>query len=561
MKLSSGQIGRIAVLALGLIWLVGEFGSAKADRLGRPSVRSDRLMEHIRILSSDAFEGRAPGSIGEGKTVEYLVNQFHRSGLTPAGPNGSWTQEVPIVGVKSDVTGNLTASGSTSALTFPQDFVAWSPRLEATVEVRDSEVVFVGYGVTAPEFGWDDYRGLDVRGKTVVILINDPPVPDSKHPNQLDDHVFKGNAMTYYGRWTYKFEEAGRRGAAAALIIHETKPAAYPWFVVVNSWGRERFDLAGLIGPKVEIAAWISLERAQQLFAANGTTYEAAKAAAVRRDFKAMAFRERATFSAHNTTRSLSSKNVLALLPGESAKLRDEWLIYTAHWDHLGRDPKLDGDQIFNGALDNASGTAGLLELARVFAQTRPRPKRSVLFLAVTAEEQGLLGSAFYAAHPVHPLSRTLANINMDGVNQWGRTRDVRIVGAGSSTLEDTLAQQARLQGRVTQPEAHPERGTFYRSDHFEFMKQGLPALYAKSGDDYIGRPAGYGEAKVNEFIDRDYHKVSDEIKPDWDLSGAVEDLELMRAVGIQVANGRLWPQWRPDAEFKAIRDQALGQK
>lgn len=521
-------------------------------------IEEPRLRRHIEVLSSDAFEGRAPGSRGEENTVAYLIEEFKQAGLQPGGLDGAWTQEVPIVGIKSEVNGRLATSENTGELTFPQDFVTWSPRVVSTVTVKDSEVVFVGYGITAPEYGWDDYRGVDVRGKTVVILVNDPPIPDSKHPDRLDARMFKGNAMTYYGRWTYKFEEAGRRGAVAALIIHETKPAAYPWFVVINSWGRERFDLEGDASPKTDIAGWISLERAQKLFTENGTTYEAAKAAALRGDFRARSLKQRASFTAHNATRLVKSKNVLALLPGSSPRWRDEWVIYTAHWDHLGRDTKLEGDQIFNGALDNASGTGGLLELARVMAATTPRPLRSVLFLSVTAEEQGLLGSAYYAAHPAHPLTQTLANINMDVMNQWGRTSDVRIVGAGNSTLEDVLTRAARRQGRITKPEAHPERGTFYRSDHFEFMKLGLPALYAKSGDDYRDRPAGYGESRVNEFIERDYHKVSDEIKPDWDLRGAVEDLELLRAVGVEVATARRWPRWRNGAEFKATRDRAM---
>ena len=524
----------------------------------RPRIEEARLRQHIQVLASDEFEGRAPGSRGEEKSVAYLIDQFQKAGLQPGGMGGSWTQDVPILGVKSTVTGSLGSPGAPTDLTFPQDFVAWSPRLKPETTVPDSEVIFVGYGVTAPEYGWDDYRGLDVRGKTVVILVNDPPIPDPKHPEQLDDHMFKGKAMTYYGRWTYKFEEAGRQGAAAALIIHETKPAAYPWFVVINSWGRERFDLEGDLSPKVDIAGWLSLERAQKLFTDSGTTYDAAKAEAIRPNFRGHPLGQKASFRALNATRPVKSKNVLALLPGADARRRNEWLIYTAHWDHLGRDPKLEGDQIFNGALDNASGTAGLLELARVFTHTTPRLPRSLLFLAVTAEEQGLLGSAFYAAHPIHPLAQTVANFNIDVLNPWGRTRDVRIVGAGNSTLEQVLQQAARRQGRVTLPETHPERGGFYRSDHFEFMKLGLPALYAKSGDEYRDRPPGYGEAKSNEYIDRDYHKVSDEIKPDWDWSGALEDLELLRAVGTDVATQRRWPAWLSGAEFKTRREQSL---
>ncbi len=518
------------------------------------AIRAPEILQHTRILASDEFEGRAPGSPGEDKTVAYLIEQFRGFGLKPGGPGGSWTQEVPILGVTSEVGFQLDGE----ALSRPQDFVAWSPLQEESVEVPANEMVFVGYGVTAPEYGWDDFKGVDVRGKTVVILVGDPPVPDPKRPGELDPAMFKGTAMTYYGRWTYKFEEAGRRGAAAAVIIHETKPAAYPWFVVVNSWGRERFDLQDDPTPRPRIASWMSLERARKLLESNGTSYEALKAAATQRDFRPRTLRQKASYSARQKVRSVKSRNVLAVLEGRDSSRRDEWLVYSSHWDHLGRDPKLPGDGIYNGAADNAIGTAGLLELAESFARDGRRPRRSILFLSVTAEEQGLLGSAYYSAHPVHPLERTLANINMDGLNQWGRTRDVRIVGAGSSTLEDLLSAEARKQGRTTFPETHPERGTFYRSDHFEFMKRGVPGLYAKSGIDYRDKPEGYGEGKVNEYIDRDYHKVSDEVKPDWDLSGAVEDLELLKAVGWRIAEERRWPRWKPGSAFKAVRDASL---
>ena len=518
------------------------------------AIRADELLQHTRVLASDEFEGRAPGSAGEEKTVAYLVDRFRSFGLKPGGPGGSWTQDVPIVGTRSEVAFRL----DDESLGRPQDFVAWSGEAGPTVEVPATDLVFVGYGVSAPEFGWDDFKGVDVRGKTVVILVGDPPVPVEGKPDQLDPKVFKGTAMTYYGRWTYKFEEAGRRGAAAALIIHETKPAAYPWFVVVNSWGREHFDLEGDPTPRPRVSGWISLERARKILESNGTTYETMKAAAVRRDFRPVPLREKPSFRVQQTRRPVKSRNVLALLEGRDARRKDEWVVYSSHWDHLGRDPKLPGDGIFNGAVDNAIGTAGLLELAECFAGSKPKPDRSILFLSVTAEEQGLLGSAFYAANPVHPLRKTVANINIDGLNQWGRTRDVQVIGAGSSSLEDVLLREVRRQGRVVVPEAHPERGSFYRSDHFEFMKRGVPALYAKAGNDYVGKPAGYGEGKVNEFIDKDYHKVSDEVKPDWDLTGAVEDLELLRRVGKTVADRYRWPEWRAGSEFQAAREADL---
>jgi Zn-dependent M28 family amino/carboxypeptidase len=529
-------------------------GLAASPKAARDALTAEALLRHTRTLASDEFEGRGPGTPGEDRTVAYLIAEFQRLGLKPGGANGAWTQDVPITGIRSEVALQLTAAGAIEALTFPQDFVAWSPSVEPAVGVADSGLVFVGYGVTAPQYGWDDFKGLDVRGKTLVILVGDPPVPDPARPGELDPQTFEGRAMTYYGRWSYKFEEAARRGAAAALIIHETQPAAYPWFVVINSWGREQFRLTDAAGPALRVAGWLSLERAQRLLEANGTSYAELKAAAVRRDFQPRELRERAGFTARQTTRAVRSRNVLARRDGRDARRRDEWVIYTAHWDHLGRNAGGDGDQIFNGAADNAIGTAGLLELAGAYARAPRAPKRSVLFLAVTAEEQGLLGAKYYAEHPVHPLDRTVANLNMDGLNQWGRTLDVRQVGRGASTLDAVLDAVVKAQGRRVEPDPNPERGTFYRSDHFEFMKQGVPALYLKAGGRYRDRPAAYGEQKVREYIDRDYHKVSDEVKPDWDLGGAVEDLRVLLEVGWRVAEDRAWPKWNAGSEFKAKR-------
>ena len=540
-----------AVLLGGLLLLPSAFA---ASRPGADSIQPADLLAHAKVLASDEFEGRGPGTPGEEKTVRYLTGQFQKFGLKPGMPDGSWTQDVPIVGVKSEV--SFTLGGE--ALAFPQDYVAWSPELGAEATVPETDMIFVGYGISAPEYGWNDFKDVDVRGKTIVILVNDPPIPDPAAPAKLDAKMFGGNAMTYYGRWTYKFEEAGRRGAAGALIIHETKPAAYPWFVVVNSWGRERFNLESDRSPKSKIAGWISLERAQKLFAANGTSYEAMKAAALRRDFRPMPLKQKAAFTAKNLSRSVKSKNVLAKLEGRDPKLRDEWVVITAHWDHLGRNPELAGDQIFNGAADNAIGTAGLLELAEAFAKAPKAPKRSVLFLSVTAEEQGLLGAAHYVAQPPYPLAKTVANLNMDGANQWGRTRDIRQIGRGASTLDAVLDAAAKAQRRLVLPDAHPERGGFYRSDHFEFMKGGVPALYLKAGDDYVGKPAGYGESKVNEYIERDYHKVSDDVKPDWDLAGAAEDLRLFQDIVWRIGEVKKQPQWNPGSEFKAARDGQL---
>jgi len=525
---------------------------------GSATLRASDLLARTTVLASDEFEGRGPGTRGEERTTSWLARQFRSMGLEPGNPDGSWFQDVPMVGMRSETRVTFHKGSAAETLTSPQDFVSWSPSQQGHMAVTASEMIFVGHGVVAPEYGWDDFKDVDVRGKTVVFLINDPPIPDPKDPSKLDDAMFKGKAMTYYGRWTYKYEIAAAKGAAAALIVHETKPAAYPWFVVVNSWGRERFDLAGNTEAQVQAAGWISLERAQKLFAAAGTPYEAAKQAALRRDFRPIPLGMTADFAVTNTIRQVRSKNVVAKLTGSDPKLRDEWVVYTAHWDHLGRDEKLAGDQIYNGAADNAIGTAGLLGIAEAFAKTPARPKRSLLFLAVTAEEQGLLGAKFYATRPLYPLQRTLADINMDGLNTWGRTRDFSVVGLGNSTLDDIVLGIATAQGRTLTPEAMPEKGIFYRSDHFEFAKVGVPALYGKGGMDYRDKPAGYGQAKADEYTERDYHKVSDDVKPDWDLSGAVEDLQLLYQVGQRVADGKTWPAWKPGTEFKARREAML---
>jgi Zn-dependent M28 family amino/carboxypeptidase len=424
------------------------------------------------------------------------------------------------------------------------------------VAVKDSEVVFVGYGIVAPEYGWDDYKGVDVRGKTIVMLINDPPIPDPNDPSKLDDKMFKGRAMTYYGRWTYKYEIATEKGAAAAIIVHETIPAAYPWAVVQGSNSRENFDLqaADKNTGRVAIEGWVTHETAEKLCKAGGQDYAALKKAALGRDFRPVPLSVKASISVKNTLREIASTNVVAKIEGSDPKLKEEYVVYTAHWDHLGRDPQLKGDQIYNGAVDNATGTAALLEIARAF--TAAKPRRSVLFLSVTAEEKGLLGAKYYATHPLYPLKQTVANINMDALNVWGRTRDVEVVGAGQSTLEDILSTVAKGRGRVILPEAQPEKGSYFRSDHFEFAKQGVPALDAHSGVEMVGRPEGFGLKKRDEYTAQDYHKVTDEIKPDWDLSGMVEEAELLFQVGSNVANGEEWPEWKVGSEFKAKRQR-----
>jgi Zn-dependent M28 family amino/carboxypeptidase len=543
--------------AAGVLLSLSAFGLPARQiplRLGGSEVRTldaGRMLEDVRVLASDAFEGRGPGSAGEDRTVEYLEEQFRKAGLKPGVPSGQWTQEVPIVGITSKIEASWFSGIDRRPLLFPQDLVAWSPRTQARVEVPACDVVFVGYGVTAPEYGWDDYKGVDVRGKTVVMLVGDPPVRDPKKPGQLDARMFGGRAMTYYGRWTYKYEEAARRGASAALLVHETQAAAYPWFVVVNSWGRERFDLADDPDAKTSIAGWLSLEVAKEWFGLNGFSYESALERAVRRDFQPVTLRQRFEATCTQALRPVRSRNVLGMLPGSDPISSEECVVYSAHWDHLGRDPKRDGDQIFNGAADNAVGVAGLLELARAFGSAPKAPRRTVLFLAPTAEEQGLLGAKYYVQHPSRPLAATVANLNMDGLNTWGRTRDIRQVGDGHSSLDQVLRDSAKKFQRKVLPDPNPERGMFYRSDHFEFMRGGVPALYLKSGSDYIDHPAGYGEKRVTEYIENDYHKVSDEVKEGWDLRGAADDLALLAEIGWRLADGRDWPQWKSSSEFR----------
>ena len=526
-----------------------------ADALGR--ITAEGLLAHIRALSSDEFEGRAPATKGEELSVDYITAAFKKAGLMPGNPDGTFVQKVPLVGLRSASTVSMTAGGNPFSVSLKDDMVVVSRRFSPNVKVENSDVVFVGYGVVAPEYGWDDYNGIDVKGKTIVMLVNDPAVPDPNDPARLDEKMFKGRAMTYYGRWTYKYEIASEKGAAAAIIVHETGPAGYP-FAVVQGFGQENFEIQrpDKNTARVAVESWISFEKATALFAASGQDLAALKKAALGRDFKPVDLKAKASFSVTNTMREVYSKNVVAKLEGRSKK--DEYVVYTAHWDHLGRDETLKGDQISNGAIDNASGVACLLELANAFSKLPSPPMRSILFLAVTAEEKGLLGAKYYAENPLYPLKNTVADINMDGMNQWGRTKDIVLVGLGNSTLDDVVAAVAAEQGRTVKPDAEPEKGFFYRSDHFEFAKQGVPAIDPDSGTEFIGKPADYSQKKRDEYTNNDYHKVSDEVKPDWDLSGAVEDTRLLFQVGYRVAETGKFPEWKPGTEFKAKRESML---
>jgi Zn-dependent M28 family amino/carboxypeptidase len=536
-------------------------GGIASDPPGE-SISSTRLLERIRVLSSDEYEGRGPGTAGEEKTVAFVTKEFQAIGLEPGNPDGSFVQKVPLVGLKGTPTGSFEvggAAGKTIGLEFPKDAVALTRRFVPSVDVEDSDVVFVGYGVVAPEYSWDDYKGVDVRGKTIVMLVNDPPVPDPKDPSKLDDSVFKGRAMTYYGRWTYKYEIAAEKGAAAAVIVHQDGPAGYPWSVVDKSWSREVFDIDTPDGNagRAAVEGWITLDKAKELFSACGKDFAALEDAARTREFRPVDLGARARFHVASEVRRVESKNVVAKLAGSDPKVADECLVYSAHWDHLGKSDGASGPAIFHGAVDNASGTSGLLEIAQAFARG-PRPRRTILFLSVTAEEKGLLGSKWYAAHPLAPLEKTLADINMDSLNPWGRTSDVISVGYGQSTLDEVLLDAAARAGRSVKSDPQPEKGAYYRSDHFEFAKVGVPALYADSGVDALGKPPGWGLAKGDDFTAHDYHQPSDVVKPDWDLSGAVDDLALLVRVGRAVADGDRWPEWKDGSEFKARREAML---
>src|SRR5687768_8869741 len=424
------------------------------------SILANDIMQHTKVLSADEYEGRGPGTKGEELTVKYLTEQYQRLGLKPGNPDGSYVQKVPLVGFTGEPTASFTVGGKKIDLKFPTDYVAVSRRFVPESKVENSDLVFVGYGVVAPEYGWDDYKGLDVRGKTIVMLINDPAVPDASDASKLDEKMFKGKAMTYYGRWTYKYEIASQKGAAACIIIHETGPAGYPYEVVSGSWSRENFDIQtpDKNMTRVAVESWITTERAKELFAASGQNFDNLKKAAVTKGFTPVALNAKANFDVKNTLREINSANVLAKLEGSDPVLKNEYIVYTAHWDHLGRDPKLQGDQIFNGALDNASGTGALLEIAEAFTKLPTPPKRSILFLAVTAEEKGLLGTKFYGENPLYPLNKTLANINMDGVNQWGRTKDITMVGDDNSNLIDFLREAATAQQRTVNPDPESEK-------------------------------------------------------------------------------------------------------
>ena len=508
------------------------------------------MHRHIAVLAADEYEGRAPATAGEEKTIRYLQQQFQALGIGP-GNGDSYFQSVSVTELTtaSDAVLRLTGSSYQASFTYGDQMMVGTQQQIPSVGVFDSDLVFVGYGIVAPERNWDDYAGINVTGKTVVILVNDPGYATQ------DPELFNGNEMTYYGRWTYKYEEAARQGAAVALVVHETDPAGYPWEVVSSSWSGPQIGLqaSNLNLDRNKIEGWLTLNSAEALFAGAGLSYQDLKAAASRRGFTAVPLADiRATVSIENVVRTSKSQNVIATIPGTARP--DETIIYTAHWDHLGVNPELEGDNIYNGARDNATGVAGLLALAHLHAQ-QPAPERSIVFLAVTAEESGLLGSKWYAEHPIYPLASTVANINMDSMNVSGRMRDIVVVGYDTSELQNYLQRAASRQGRYIRAEPTPEKGYYYRSDHFNFAKVGVPALYAEAGEDSVEFGEEWGAEQALYYTNNDYHAPSDEYDPEWDLSGAAEDIFLYFDIVNQLSQETVFPNWLDGNEFKEIRD------
>ncbi len=519
------------------------------------AIEAPRFRENVETLSSDAFGGRAPFSEGETLTLELLEQAFSQAGFQPANGN-SYRQPVSLVSIEAEPQNSMTLNvgDESRQLAFGADMVAWTKRVVETSSVEDSQLVFVGYGVVAPEYGWDDYAGIDMTGKTAVMLVNDPGYATQ------DEALFNGNSMTYYGRWTYKFEEAARQGATGALVIHETGAAGYPWEVVTGSWTGAQFDLASEDGNmgRAAVEGWITEDQGKAIFDSLGLNYGDAIARAQTSEFKPMPLDATISLTIRNTLVKSQSFNVAAVLPGSETP--DEYFVYMAHWDHLGTAPTGEGDRIFNGAVDNATGTAALVELANAFAALPKAPRRSIMMLAVTAEESGLLGSAQYGATPLVALNKTVGGINMDAMNVLDRTNDVVVIGKGSSELEEYLQEEAARQGRELVEEPTPEKGYFYRSDHFNFAKRGVPVLYAKSGVDYVGKGVEWGLARQADYVANRYHKAGDEYDPSWSLAGALQDMELYFAIGYRVANDGAWPNWYEGNEFRAIRDASLSQ-
>jgi len=524
----------------------------KADTSSIPQITAEEIETFLKPLGSDEFEGRKPFTKGEAKTTAYLEAQFKEMGLQPGNGN-SYFQEVPLVEITGTSSQTMTIQGGNETITLntKNDFVAYTERETEKIALEGSELVFCGFGIVAPEYDWNDYEGLDMTGKTAVVLVNDPGFGSE------DSTFFKGNIMTYYGRWTYKYEEAARQGAAGVLIVHETRAAGYPWAVVANSWSGAKLNLTtdDKGQSKCAIQGWITLESASKLFSEANIDNYTGKAST--KGFKPIPMGLNASVSVENTMRYDASKNVVAIIPGTNRA--DEVILYSAHWDHLGIGTVVNGDSIYNGALDNASGTACMLAIAKNIQEAGIKPERTILFNFVTAEEQGLLGSAYYAVNPLFPVEKTVANLNMDMMQATGEMNDLTVIGYGQSELEDLAEEIAKTQGRYMMPNQTPSEGLFFRSDHFSFAKVGIPAFYAKGLNDHKQKGKDFAKDAIGEFRTTSYHRPSDEYNTKtMDLGGMVQDAQLYMELGLKLANEPIYPKWKEGSEFKAIREKSM---
>lgn len=529
--------------------------SANAAAAFSPAITAQGFRDYDKAISSDYMEGRKPGTQGAQRATAYIIEQFKKLGLQP-GNHGSWFQQVPTVSTtlqnKDGLKLDIAEGGGTQSFAYGSDMVVFDPQDKPQVAIKDSGIVFLGYGIDAPEWQWNDYANQNVKGKTVIVLVNDPGYATN------DPKLFKGRTMTYSGRWTYKYEECARMGAAACLIVHDTGGAGYPWTVVKNSWTGPQLSLPASEdpAPRVPVAGWLTTDAARSLFAKAGLDFDKLKTAASKRGFKPVPLKATASITLDSKIDTGSANNVLGLIKG-SAK-PDEVVIYSAHWDHFGRDPKLKGDQIFNGAIDNGTGISALLEIAGAFAQQKPAPKRSVLFIATTLEESDLLGSLYYTQHPVFPLTRTVADINMDAMDVIGPTRNMQIIGSGQSQLEDMLKATLKKQGRYASPDAVPQNGFYFRADHFSFAKAGVPALMTATGDDEVHGGIKAGRAALADYTAHHYHTPMDNFDPAWDFSGVAQDTQALYEVGSELAADDQWPQWNKGSEFRAKREKEM---
>ncbi len=509
---------------------------------------------HIRFLADDLLEGRGPASRGDELAQSYIAAQYQMLGLKPAGKDGSWFQEVPLVGVTTQSPPEIVFQGANDkslTLKYFDDYIATNGMATESSSLKDAEVVFVGYGIVAPEYQWDDFKGVDLKGKVLLMMNNDPAD---------DPNIFEGKKRLYYGRWDYKYDSAARQGAAGAIIIHTTPSAGYPFQVVQTSWTGEEFELAKSEGPRLAMRGWVTEDSAKKICELNSLNLDELRKAAESRDFKPVSLGSKLSMQLKSIVRQQNTANVLGWLEGSDPELKDEAVVVMAHHDHIGlaAERNAEGDNIYNGAIDNASGTASLLNLAKAFTALKERPKRSILFAAVGAEEQGLLGSKYFAENPTWPAGKMAAVINIDGMNFLGRTKDINVIGLGKSDLDEVLSKVARFQNRVITPDHFPDRGYYYRSDQFSLAKVGVPGIYLHSGLAIVGKPDGWGKEQQDAWVEKHYHQPSDEYREDWDLTGAIEDNQLLFYAGCEIANQDKLPKWQPGDEFEAAREKSL---